>query len=530
MMQGMDRSSIVGKLAPSQMRVEVLVVGAGPAGIAAAADLADAGVAVMLVDENPVEGGLIGMDVPHFFGGRAGGAVQNKARMLEQIFASEPALEAAMAAGVDLQLGVGCWGVFLPGPATRELPGPVAGLSDGARVWTVGFDRAVLATGARDLVIFFEGADQPGVMGAEALRTLLTRYDAFDGRRLVIFGSDDHALATAELALERGLEVPALIEVDATPRGGADRVAALAGRGVAIHCNSIILSAEGGPSGVTGVRIAPIDGGDDWTVACDTVCLALGLVPVVELFDAAGVAVAVDPARGGFVPASADGVSTRSPLIFGAGDCMGVSRHIKTIEEVQAHGRRAARAVLASLGRADAAPSTAVPTQDDDQLGYRLRVMEAMLSAGGAEVPACQCEDVTRSDLMAVRAPRYLGRPGEKNVRRDLAALTADGPLSHDQMKRLTRVSMGPCQGRRCREQVAMLMALGGGVPVGSIPLAGYRAPVRPLPLAALASIAETEAMSADWAVWFSIGSQWIPYDLIGTDAEATFVDDHTLR
>ena len=71
-------------------------------------------------------------------------------------------------------------------------------------------------------------------------------------------------------------------------------------------------------------------------------------------------------------------------------------------------------------------------------------------------------------------------------------------------------------------------MAIGGGVSIESIALAGYRAPVRPLPLAVLATVEETEAMTARWPVWFSIASQWIPYDLIGTDAEATFVDDHT--
>ena len=530
MMQGTDRSSIVGKLAPPAMRVEVLVVGAGPAGIAAAAELAGAGVAVMLVDENPIEGGLIGMDVPHFFGGRASGAVQNKARMLEQIFASEPALEAAMAAGADLQLGVGCWGVFLPGPATRELPGPIAGLSDGERVWTVGFDRAVLATGARDLVIFFEGADLPGVMGAAALRALLTRYDAFDGRRLVIFGSDDHALATAELALERGLEVAALIEADATPRGGADRVAALADRGVAIHCNSVILSAEGGPSGVTGVRIAPIDGGDTWTIACDTVCLALGLVPVVELFDAAGVAVAVDPARGGFVPASADGVSTRSPLIFGAGDCMGVSRHIKTVDEVQAHGRRAARAVLASLGRADAAPPAAAPAPDDDQLGYRLRVMEAMLSAGGAEVPACQCEDVTTLRSHGRQGAPLSGTAGREecppgSCRPDGGRAAEPRPDEAPHPRLDGPLSGAPLPGAGRHADGAWGRRAGRVDPARRLSRAGAAAPAR---RPGLDRRDRSHERRLGGLVQHRLAMD--PFDLIGTDAEATFVDDHTLR
>ncbi|EGO94485.1 FAD-dependent pyridine nucleotide-disulfide oxidoreductase, partial [Acidiphilium sp. PM] len=90
-------------------------------------------------------------------------------------------------------------------------------------------------------------------------------------------------------------------------------------------------------------------------------------------------------------------------------------------------------------------------------------------------------------------------------------------PPDHDQMKRLTRVSMGPCQARRCREQVALLMAIGAGLPAASIGLAGYRAPVRPLPLSALAAGGDDEA---GWDVWFGILSQWVPYAAIGTERE----------
>ncbi|MBL9058862.1 MAG: hypothetical protein JNK88_02405, partial [Mangrovicoccus sp.] len=100
-------------------------------------------------------------------------------------------------------------------------------------------------------------------------------------------------------------------------------------------------------------------------------------------------------------------------------------------------------------------------------------------------------------------------------------------PPSHDQMKRLTRVTMGPCQGRRCREQVALLLASATGQPAGAIGLAGHRAPVRPLPLAALASLPETPAMAESWPVWFGIPTQWIPYDAIGTAQEQALIASH---
>lgn len=71
---------------------------------------------------------------------------------------------------------------------------------------------------------------------------------------------------------------------------------------------------------------------------------------------------------------------------------------------------------------------------------------------------------------------------------------------------------MGVCQGRRCREQVAALLALGAGEGLGKIPLASYRAPVRPLPLSTFAATWEPAAMSAHWSTWFGIATQAQPY------------------
>jgi hypothetical protein len=103
---------------------------------------------------------------------------------------------------------------------------------------------------------------------------------------------------------------------------------------------------------------------------------------------------------------------------------------------------------------------------------------------------------------------------------RDLTSLLKDGPPDHDQMKRLTRVSMGPCQARRCREQIAMLLAIGANEKPETIKLAGYRAPIRPLTLAALAA-PDDAATHAGWDVWFGIPAQWVPYADIGTEREA---------
>jgi hypothetical protein len=113
---------------------------------------------------------------------------------------------------------------------------------------------------------------------------------------------------------------------------------------------------------------------------------------------------------------------------------------------------------------------------------------------------------------MEVRPPRYLGWSGAgRNVVRDLRSLLGEGPPDPDQVKRLTRAGMGLCQGRRCREQVAALLALSTGTSLAEVPLASHRAPVRPVPLAAAAESAEPDAVTEQWDTWFGMASQYLP-------------------
>ena len=443
-----DVHAIDGKLPAPDERFDVVVVGAGAAGTAAAIDAARAGASVLLIDENPVSGALIGSDVPLFYGGRMTTAVQQPARMLEQIFAANPALEAAFDAGVDVRLATTAWGLYVNGPAMRALPEPMLGIADAERASMIGFGKLILATGARDLVLGFAA--------------LLTRYDALAGRRVLILGSGALALESALLAAARGIEVAGIVEIADAPQGPADLVERVAATGIPFHLGYTIGSAAGGIDGADRIVLSPMDLQDeDVTIACDTIVLAIGALPATELIDAAGV--------------------TPGDRITLIGDCA------TTIRPPDNH----IEAWAAALGR-HAAPDTIV----------------------------CQCEEVTRADLIGVQPPHYLDRP-TKMAARSLTTLIEDGAAHPDQIKRLTRAGMGQCQGRRCREQVACLLAQEQQVPLRSVPVASYRAPVRPVPLGILADWRESAEMAAGWDVWFGIPTQWTPYDVIGTPAEA---------
>jgi thioredoxin reductase len=515
-----DSWAIDGKFAAPDEHAQLLVIGAGPAGLAAAIEAARLGLRVVLVDENPVPAALMGLDVPLFYGQRMNPAVQETARMVERLVAATPSIAAAFDAGVDVRLGVAAWGVFSNGPALHAVPGNIAGLTDGERSWLFGFDALILATGARDLVLGFPGVDLPGVMGARALHSLLMRYDAFDGTRLVILGSGDIAVETALSALDRGLQVAALIEVLPEPQASGSRIAALAARGVPVHTDAVILSAEGNATGVTAAMVRRSDALAPERIECDTICLAIGAVPAIELAGVAGCRLAFHGDRGGFVPLTAAHGATSLPGIYCAGDCAGIVQPT----DAEAHGSAASRAAAAWLAGSATSCDTPEYEAGADTTAYRLAWMRALLETGSTHAPACICEEVSRAELLGIRPPRYLGCTSNKIAARDSATLLADGPLNPDQIKRLTRAGMGPCQGRRCREQIALMLSIASGTPPSDIPLASYRAPVRPLPLGVLGNTATTASMREGWDVWFGIRTQWIPYDMIGTPEEAALL------
>lgn len=460
-----DVHAINGKIPAPDQRFGTVVVGAGEAGTAAAIAAARGGGTVLLIDENPVAGASIGTDVPLFYGARATAAVQQPARMIEQIAGANPQLAEAFDAGIDVRLGTVAWGLYVNGPAMRALPEPLLGIADADGAAMIGFDRLILATGARDIVLGFPGWTQPGVMGARGFAALLTRYDALATRRVLVVGSDRVGLETALLALANGIAVAGIVEIADTVQGPTTLAERVLAAGVPVFLGHTIADARGGIDGMDGAILTPVVSPKSCVeIACDTIVLAIGVVPATELLGAAGIA-------------SGDRISL-------TGDCV----------DATAPGAERLQAWAAALAL-HACPDTIV----------------------------CQCEGVTRAAVLGVQPPNYLDRP-QAMAARSLATLRADGPSHPDQIKRLTRAGMGPCQGRRCRDQIRCLLAEADGVPLASVPIASFRAPVRPVPLGILADWQERADMAAGWDVWFGIPTQWTPYEVIGTPAEAEYV------
>ena len=383
-----DPASTAGKTLDVAERTDLLVVGAGLAGISAALEGARAGASVVLVDENPVPAETMGDDIPHLYGGAFSGAARNRTAMMEALLAARPGLADVFEAGVDVRLGTTCWGLYANGPSVGWLPGPVAGLADGDRAWMLGFRHAVVAAGCRDMGVAFPGWDLPGVTGVLAAAHLAVM-GAFAPRRAVLLGSTAEGVAAASSLRAAGIEIVAVVEVLPVPLADPSAL------GAPVLCGHCVLRAEGGADGVAALVVASAHG--ERRLPCDAVLLGVGAVPMIELLDAAGCRTTFDPARGGWVPVLDAAGRTSLPFLSAAGGCTG-TWPAKAASPViaEAEGRRAAGA--------DAGP----PPAPDGIAAYRLGWVQALVVDGAEDVHVCRCEEVTARGILEVRPPRYL--------------------------------------------------------------------------------------------------------------------------
>ena len=446
-------------------KTQLAVVGGGIAGAEAAIEAARAGVRVTLVDEHPIDLELMAQDIPLQFGQRMLPAVANRASMFNRVVAANPLLQEADDVGVELQLGVFVWDSSQNNTIT---------LADDSRSWRLRYERAIFAPGARDLALAFPGWDKAGVVGAAAALTLMERYQGFAGRRMVVLGSGDLGLTVASKALESGVEVAGVVDVVPQPRGRADLRQALQNQGVTFYMSHTVGGALGDEE-VSGLAVSPVDGGmavDDGRgckLACDTICMAFGLVSNVELLYWTGCDLDFKPGRGELVPRVDEHMRTTHESIYVVGDGAGFSEEAFADPDVaRRQARIAAISAALSLGTitdsearsrlAGIARATSFAGTDP---AYREAWVRSM-GSGDGDLQVCLCEEVTGADI---------------------AGMVDRGTRSPDHVKRLTRGGMGYCQGRRCREQIQMLVARATGTDLAQVPQASYRPPFRPLSL-----------------------------------------------
>ncbi len=325
------------------METEIAVVGAGPAGLSAAAEASAAGAQVLVIDENSRPGGQLFKQIHKFFGSSAHQAGIRGYQIGEQL------LEQVTLSGAQVMLDSLAYGFF---------PGKGIGLIHQGRHCLVKAKKFILACGAKENYMAFPGSTLPGVMGAGAAQTMVNLNRVLPGQRVVMVGSGNVGLIVSYQLMQAGAEVVALAEAAPAIGGYGVHAAKLRRAGVPILTRHTIHRIIGTDS-VEGVELIQLDyqwqeiPGTEFRLDADTVCLAVGLNPMTELAWQAGCQFAYIPVFGGHVPLHDGNMETTVPGFYVAGDIAGVEEASSAMEEGRLAGISAAQA-LGHLGMPEA--------------------------------------------------------------------------------------------------------------------------------------------------------------------------------
>lgn len=432
---------------------DVLVVGAGPAGLAAARCAARSGARVMLVDEDFLPGGSLLRDarqVDKLPAARWSESIVSELEHADKV----RVLRRATAFGYyDANL------VAVAERVADHVPLPGA-FDPRQRVWWVRARQVVLATGAIERPLVFANNDLPGIMLASAVETYARRFAVRCGDRAVVFTNNDHAYSVIPALMDVGGSVAAVVDSRSEGPGTALKEQ-LASLGIRCLAGAVVTRAQGARA-VNAVSVAGYDAnrgrlsGPGKVIDCDLVCVSGGFNPTVHLFSQSQGKLRYDGQLASFVPdvsrqaeRSAGGARGR----FGLQDAL-VDGNEAGLEAARACGFKPARVDVpeAPAEPADAAPIEPlwlVPLPDDrhDKQFVDLQ------------------NDVTAADVaLAVR----------------------EGYTSVEHLKRYTTLGMGTDQGRTSNVVGLAILATTLGTDIPAVGTTTFRPPYAPVTLGAL--------------------------------------------
>jgi octopine oxidase subunit A len=454
------------------MTVALAIIGAGPAGMAAAVLAAELGLDTVLIDEQGSPGGQIY---------RAIERAEPDAPLGPDYLAGQPLAAALRASRVDYRPGTNLWHIDPDGTLFLENAG---------RTETVTARRVLLATGAIERPVPIPGWTLPGVMAAGAAQTLLKSADLVPEGRAVLAGQGPLLYLLASQLVRAGAPPAALLEtaplenyLDATRSLASlwpGRRLLIKGLGLVSAVKRAGVPIRRGVQGIRAVGRRRVDrvvweGGE---LAADYLFLHEGVIPNVQISLALQLRHEWDETQLCWRPLLDPWGQTSLPNIAVAGDGGGISG----AEAAALTGRLAALDAamwLGHIGEAErdrrARPIRAALDRERALrpfLDRLFRPARPVMVPVEDEVVACRCEEVSVGQI------------------RRAARLGAVGP---NQLKAFTRCGMGPCQGRICGPVVAAIVADVLGKPIAEIGTYRPRAPFKPITVGALADLHTTE-------------------------------------
>ncbi|SHI36170.1 FAD/NAD(P)-dependent oxidoreductase [Pollutimonas bauzanensis] len=463
---------------------ELLIIGAGPAGLAAATTAAQLGVRTVLLDEQSAVGGQIYRAITR-------SPLNNRAILGNDYWHGESLIEPFRNSGAQYEPGATVWAVSRM--TTPEPPNgfEIAYSVDGqARMLTA--KHVLLATGAQERPFPIPGWTLPGVLMAGAAQIMLKSAGMVPGQRTMLAGCGPLLYLLAWQYLNAGVKVDALL--DTTPAGRLGKALPQAwdflrspylAKGLKLirevkantriikHVTSLEASGE---SELTEIRYATGNASLQ-TLAADLLLLHQGVMPNINLAQAMGAELRWNNAQKCWEPKVDDWGNSTVQNVSLAGDSAGIAG----AQAAEHRGRLAGLDAARQLGKID------LPSRDSRSAPHREALAKAIRGRDFLDIlyqPAdvfrlpkgdtivCRCEEVTAQQ---VRETVKLGCPGP------------------NQMKSFLRCGMGPCQGRFCNVTVTELIAQERGVSPAEVGHYRLRFPTKPLTLGELASLPQTD-------------------------------------
>ncbi|MEQ8391884.1 MAG: sarcosine oxidase subunit alpha [Thalassospira sp.] len=368
------------------LHTDVLIVGAGPAGLASARAAATAGLRVTLVDENSEPGGTLLSEPQASIDGKpAWDWLQAELDALTDL--GVRIMTRTTAIGYYHQNMIG-----LCQKLTDHLETPVEG-APRERMWRVRAKQVILAQGALEKPLVFDGNDRPGVMLAGSAQTYLNRYGVRVGNKAVIVTSHDSAWYAAFDLASSGTEIAAI--VDTRPAPNADLIKEAASHGITVLAG-YTATGTSGRLRIKSVRVNKVENGkvlSAQTIACDSLLICGGWTPTLHLFSHTKGSLKWDDETQTFLP---DRI-TEDCQIAGAG--RGLWGIGAALNDGAAMGAAAAKA----LGKSAKAQTVTV-ANDRPGTGESHTELPTDLDAGKARAFVDYQNDVTAKDLrLAVR-------------------------------------------------------------------------------------------------------------------------------
>lgn len=331
----------------SPEKVELLVVGGGPAGMAASLEALKYGINTVIADTGLELGGQLVKQTHKFFGSskeRAG----TRGFVIAQIL-REQLMPYQKEGLLRVMLRSTVLGIY---PKPEGLIVTILDSSGDKPRQKVISPRAVLiATGAQERMIPFPNNDLPGIYGAGGIQTLMNTYGVLPGRRALIVGAGNIGLILAYQLLQAGVEVIGILEAANRIGGWWVHAAKVRRYGVPILLRHTVSRAIGKETleGAIVAEITPQGLRDRFEVECDIMALAVGLTPSAELLFQAKVDMKFSPYLGGWVPKRDGEMRTSHPAIWVAGDVAGIEEASTAMIE----GMIAANSIAKFLKKAD---------------------------------------------------------------------------------------------------------------------------------------------------------------------------------